>query len=126
MILLTKLPPLIPARSPRKSSGSAHMMLNIINWRRVSLSFQRLWIKTATLFFRFASDISICNSPSHFRARSIGYPVFWYIRNIWKSRLICLQKNALFHAKPWSLKKKIVEHASVAWLGIFLQCSLPN
>lgn len=28
MISLTKLPPPIPARSPRKSSGSAHMMLN--------------------------------------------------------------------------------------------------
>lgn len=106
MISLTKLPPPIPARSPRKSSRSAHMIPSpITDWRRVSLSFQRLWIKTADLFFRFASDISICNSPSHFRARSIGYPVFWYIRNIWKSKLIYLQKNALFHAKPRSLKK---------------------
>lgn len=28
--------------------------------------------------------------------------------------------------KALVVEKKIVEHASVAWLGIFLQCSLPN
>lgn len=28
--------------------------------------------------------------------------------------------------KALVIEKKIVEHASVAWLGIFLQCSLPN
>lgn len=48
----------------------------IINWRRVSLSFQRR-----------------CFSISETYGKARLKP-------------ICLQKNALFHAKPWSLKKK--------------------
>lgn len=68
----------------------------IINWRRVSLSFQRR-----------------CFSISETYGKARLKP-------------ICLQKNALFHAKLWSLKIFFIEHASVAWLGIFLQCSLPN
>lgn len=56
-------------------------------------------------FFRFASDISICNSPSHFRARSIGYPVFGISETYGKASPFACRKTLCFMQSPGRWKK---------------------
>lgn len=94
MISLTKLPPPIPARSPRKSSGSAHMMLNP----------------------------SSIGGEFPYRS-SAGVLVYW--KHMEKQAHLPAEKRFV-SCKALVIEKKFIEHASVAWLGIFLQCSLPN
>lgn len=91
MISLTKLPPPIPARSPRKSSGSAHMMLN-------------------------PSSIG-----GEFPYRTSA-GVLVYRKHMEKQAHLPAEKRFV-SCKALVIEKK---NASVAWLGIFLQCSLPN
>lgn len=95
MISLTKLPPPIPARSPRKSSGSAHMMLN-------------------------PSSIG-----GEFPYRS-GAGVLVYRKHMEKQAHLPAEKRFVSCKALVIENFFFIEHASVAWLGIFLQCSLPN
>lgn len=126
MISLTKLPPPITARSPRKSSRSAHMIPSpITDWRRVSLSFQRLWIKTADLFSGSHPTYRSAILPLIFEHAQLDTRCLVYQKHMEKQAHLPAEKRFV-SCKALVVEKKIVEHASVAWLGIFLQCSLPN
>lgn len=126
MILLTKLPPLIPARSPRKSSGSAHMMLNPSSIGgefpyRSSASGSR-----QQLFFQVRiRHIDLQFSLSFSSTLNLIPGVLVYQKHTEKQAHLPAEKRFV-SCKALVVEKKIVEHASVAWLGIFLQCLLPN
>lgn len=126
MILLTKLPPLIPARSPRKSSGSAHMMLNPSSIGEEFPYRSNACGSRQQPFFQVRiRHIDLQFSLSFSSTHNWIPGVLVYQKHMEKQAHLPAEKRFV-SCKALVIEKKIIEHASVAWLGIFLQCSLPN